>query len=71
LIRSRATIKRFIEVVQLSDSELAAAQGDCERIEATILRTQGLPAPSSLQRRARGATVRGIPLTALDATGQV
>jgi integrase len=67
LIRSRQTVKHFLEIVELSDHELAAAQDDEQKLAANIQRTQNLRAPQMLRRRAKGAAEHGIPLTALAA----
>ena len=67
LIRSRQTVKHFLEIVQLSDHELAAVQDDEQKLAANIQRTQNLRPPQMLRRRAKGAAEPGIPLTALAA----
>jgi hypothetical protein len=67
LIRSRQTVKHFLEIVQLSDHELAAVQDDEQKLAANIQRTQNLRPPQMLRRRAKGAAEPGIPLTSLAA----
>ncbi|HVH30937.1 MAG TPA: tyrosine-type recombinase/integrase, partial [bacterium] len=67
LIRSRQTVKHFLEIVELSDHELAAVQDDEQKLAANIRRTQNLRPPQMLLRRAKGAAQPGIPLTALAA----
>jgi hypothetical protein len=62
LIESRKTVKRFMEVVELTDEELAAAQDDYDKLEEAVERTQSLQAPTILRRRAKGSKSRGIPL---------
>jgi integrase-like protein len=64
LIRSRQTVKHFLEIVQLSDHELAAVQDDEQKLAANIQRTQNLRPPQMLRRRAKGAAEPGIPLKA-------
>jgi len=56
LIRSRQTVKHFLEIVQLSDHELAAVQDDEQKLAANIQRTQDLPttdAPAACEGRHR------------------
>ncbi len=65
LITSSKTVKRFMEVVQLTDEELVAVQDDADKLEDAVLRTQHLSPPTVLRRRAKGSTHRGIPLTVL------
>jgi hypothetical protein len=65
LIAAYTTVKRFMEIVELSDEELAAVQEDHDKLEAAVERTQLLSAPTLLRRRAKGANSRGIPLTVL------
>lgn len=64
LIRSRQTVKRFLELVVLSDNELAAVQEDEQKLAANVHRTQHLSPAPTLRRRAKGAPEMGIPLTA-------
>ena len=65
LITACKTVKRFMEVVDLTDEELAAVQDDHSKLEEAVERTGHLPAPTLLRRRAKGAKNRGIPLTVL------
>ena len=65
LITASKTVKRFMEVVELTDAELAAVQDDHSKLEAAVERTRHLPAPTLLRRRAKGTKNRGIPLTVL------
>src|SRR6266699_6696856 len=62
LIESRNTVKRFMEVVDLTDEELGAVQDDYNKLEKAVERTQSLQAPTMLRRRAKGSKSRGIPL---------
>ncbi len=66
LIEACRTVKRFMEVVELTDEELAAVQDDYHKLEAAVERTQQVATPPVLRRRAKGATSRGIPLTVLN-----
>ena len=66
LIQSSQTIKRFMEVVELTDEELGAVQDDYDKLEEAAHRTQHLQAPTLLRRRAKGSKSRGIPLTVLN-----
>jgi len=66
LIEASRTVKRFMEVVELSEEELAAVQDDYHKLEAAVERTQHVAPPTVLRRRAKGATSRGIPLTVLN-----
>jgi integrase len=66
LIEARKTVKRFMEVVELTDEELAAVQDDYVKLEEAVERTQHLSPPTMLRRRAKGAKSRGIPLTVLN-----
>jgi hypothetical protein len=68
LIQSRKTVKRFMEIVELTDEELAAVQDDYDKLEEAVQRTQHLQAPTILRRRAKGSQSRGIPLTVLNST---
>jgi integrase len=68
LIESRKTVKRFMEIVELTDEELAAVQDDYDKLEEAVQRTEHLQAPTSLRRRAKGSQSRGIPLTVLNGT---
>jgi hypothetical protein len=62
LIESRKTVKRFMEVVELTDEELAAVQDDYNKLGEAAERTQSLQAPTILRRRAKWSKSRGIPL---------
>jgi hypothetical protein len=66
LIQASKTVKRFMEVVELTDEELAAVQDDSNKLEAAAERTQHVAQPTVLRRRAKGAQSRGIPLTVLN-----
>lgn len=70
LIADSTTVKRFMEVVELTDEELAAVQEDCDKLEEAVQRTHHLSAPTMLRRRAKGATSRGIPLVVLNGTSK-
>src|SRR6266566_1787812 len=63
LIEASRTVKRFMEVVELTEEELAAVQDDYHKLEAAVERTQHVIPPTMLRRRAKGAVSRGIPLT--------
>lgn len=66
LIEASRTVKRFMEVVELTEEELAAVQEDYTKLEEAVERTQHLSPPTTLRRRAKGAKSRGIPLTVLN-----
>jgi integrase len=66
LIESSKTVKRFMEIVELTDEELAAVQDDYDKLEEAVQRTEHLQAPTILRRRAKGSQSRGIPLTVLN-----
>ena len=66
LIESCKTIKRFMEVVELTDEELVAVQEDYDKLETAVECTQHLSAPTLLRRRAKGVKSRGIPLVVLN-----
>jgi hypothetical protein len=66
LIEASRTVKRFMEVVELTDEELIAVQDDYHKLEAAVQRTQHRPSPTILRRRAKGTKSRGIPLTVLN-----
>jgi hypothetical protein len=66
LIVASKTVKRFMEVVELTDEELLAVQDDYSKLEEAVKRTEHLPAPTLLRRRAKGTKNRGIPLTVLN-----
>jgi len=65
LVEAHKTVKRFMELVELTDEELAAVEDDVGKLQEAIQRTNNLPAPQGLHRRAKGSTQRGIPLTVL------
>lgn len=65
LIEARTTMKRFLEVVNLTPEEITAAQNDLDKLDETIERTRDQPHPTTLRQRAKGATQRGIPLVVL------
>jgi integrase len=66
LIESYKTVKRFMEVVELTDEELAAVQDDVDKLHEAVQRTKNFPEPHELRRRAKGSTQRGIQLTVLN-----
>jgi len=66
LIAASKTVKRFMEVVELTDEELVAVQDDNSKLEEAVERTRHLSAPTLLRRREKGAKSRGIPLTVLN-----
>jgi hypothetical protein len=66
LIAASKTVKRFLEVVELTDEELVAVQEDYSKLEEAVKRTRHLPAPTLLHRRAKGTKNRGIPLMVLN-----
>jgi integrase len=66
LIEARATMKRFLEVVNLTPEEIAAAQEDLDKLDETLERTREQPRPTILRQRAKGSKQRGIPLTVLN-----
>ncbi|MBO0779228.1 MAG: hypothetical protein J2P37_10415 [Ktedonobacteraceae bacterium] len=68
LIQACKTIKRFMEVVELTDEELKAIQDNYGKLEEAVQRTEPQPAPTMLQRRAKGESCRGIPLTVFNKT---
>lgn len=55
-----------MEVVELTDEELAAVQDDYSKLEDAVQRTEHLQVPTTLRRRAKGSQSRGIPLTVLN-----
>jgi hypothetical protein len=59
LVEASRTLKRFMEVVKLTDEELAAVQDDYHKLEAAVERTQDVAPPTMLRRRAKGAARRG------------
>ncbi len=63
LLEARRTVKRFMEVVELTEEELAAVQDDYHKLEAAVERTHHVIPPTMLRRREKGAVSRGIPLT--------
>lgn len=58
-IRARAGIKRFMEMVPLSEEEEVAANGDLEKLTELIERNQHLPIPGRVQRPADGPHAGG------------
>jgi len=66
LIEARATMKRFLEVVNLTPEEIAAAQNDLNKLDDTLERTNDQPRPTVLRQRAKGSAQRGIPLAVLN-----
>jgi integrase len=70
LVEACKTVKRFMEVVELTDEELAAVQDDYDKLETAVERTRHLSAPTLLRRRAKGATNRGIPLVVLNGVSE-
>jgi hypothetical protein len=71
LIAASKTVKRFLEVVELTDEELLAMQDDYSKLEEAVERTKHLPAPTLLRRRAKGTKNRGIPLTVFQVSPEV
>jgi integrase len=67
-IRSREGIKRFLEVVELTEEEKRAAQEDAQKIAENIEHTAQFPPPSGLHQRPKGEKARYIPLQVLDAS---
>ncbi len=67
-IRSREGIKRFLEVVELTEEEKRAAQEDAQKIAENIEHTAQLPPPDGLHQRPKGEKARYIPLQVLDAS---
>lgn len=65
-IRSRDGIKRFLEVVELTEEEKRAAQEDIQKIEENLEQISQSPPPDSLHQRPRGKKVRGVPLQVLN-----
>ncbi len=66
LIEARATMKRFLEVVNLTPEEITAAQEDLDKLDETLKRTREQPLPTVIRQRAKGSRQRGIPLTVLN-----
>jgi integrase len=66
LVQSSKTVRRFMEVVELTNEELAAVQDDYNKLEEVMQRTEHLQAPTILRRRAKGSQSRGVPLTVLN-----
>ena len=58
-------MKRFLEVVNLTPEEIAAAQEDLDKLDETLERTRKQLRPTILRQRAKGSKQRGIPLTVL------
>jgi hypothetical protein len=46
LIQAQKSVRRFMEVVELTDEEIAAAQDDEEKIRANVEQTEHLPKPT-------------------------
>ena len=69
LIQASKTVRRFMEMVELTDEELAAVQEDVTKLEEAVERTQHIAPPALLRRRDKQTKSRGIPLPVL--TGQV
>jgi hypothetical protein len=69
LLEARATMKRFLEVVNLTPEEITAAQNDLDKLDDTLERTKDQPRPTTLRQRAKGTTQRGLPLVVLN-TGE-
>jgi hypothetical protein len=66
LIEARTTMKRFLEVVNLTPEEVTAVQEDLGKLDETIERSKDQPRPTVLRQRAKGASQRGIPLAVLN-----
>ncbi len=66
LIEASKTVKRFMEIVELTDEELVAVQEDYAKLEEAVERAQHTSLPTTLRRRAKGAKSRGIPLNVLN-----
>src|SRR6266699_2028169 len=66
LIEARTTMKRFLEVVNLTPEEVTAVQEDLCKLDETIERSKDQPRPTVLRQRAKGASQRGIPLAVLN-----
>jgi hypothetical protein len=62
LIEASTTVKRFMEIVELTDEELAAVQEDATKREEAAERVLHTSLPTTLRRRAKG---RGLPLHVL------
>ena len=69
LIQASKTVRRFMEIVELTDEELAAVQEDVTKLEEAVERTQHIAPPTLLRRRDKQTKSRGIPLPVL--TGPV
>jgi nicotinic acid mononucleotide adenylyltransferase len=67
-IRSREGIKRFLEVVELTEEEKRAAEVDAQKIAENIEHTAQFPPPDGLHQRPKGEKARYIPLQVLDAS---
>jgi len=65
LIEASQTVKRFMEMVELTDEELVAVQEDAIKLEEAVERAQHTSLPTTLRRRAKGSKSRGIPLNVL------
>ncbi len=66
LVEARTTMKRFLEVVNLTPEEATAVQNDLDKLNETIERTKNQPRPTVLRQRAKGSAQRGIPLVVLN-----
>ncbi len=69
LVEASQTVKQFMEIVELTDEELAAVQEDSAKLDEAVERTRHLPIPTTLRRRTKGSKSRGIPLTVLSNSG--
>lgn len=65
LIQAQKSVRRFMEVVELTDEEVAAAQDDEEKIRANVERTERLPKPTLLRQHPKGESHSFIPLTVI------
>jgi hypothetical protein len=65
LIQAQKSVRRFMEVVELTEEERAAAQDDAEKIQANVERTERLPKPTLLRQRPKGESRPVIPLTVI------
>jgi hypothetical protein len=68
LIQARKSVRRFMEVVELTNEEVAAVHDDEEKLQAAIKRTRHLPKPTLLRQRPKGESGRFIPLTVIHDT---
>ncbi len=65
-LRSRDGIKRFLEVVELTEAEKRAVEEDLQKIEENMEQTAQHSLPMNLHQRPKGEKVRGIPLQVLN-----